>query len=182
MIEIVTPVATEPLTLADAKLHLRIDIDDDDDLVTALITVAREEAEHLTGLSLATQTLKLRADDFDCLVLQRGPLQSVTSVKYQDMSNTQQTLSGSVYYIDRSEQQPVIRRAYGQIWPVLYPQGGVVEVTYVAGYTDCPLPIVQWMKLRIGALYETRESASERPAVDMQWVERLLDRHRIWAV
>lgn len=180
MIEIVTPVATEPLLLADAKLHLRVDISDDDDLITALITVAREEAEHLTGLSLATQTLKLRADDFDCLVLQRGPLQSVTSVKYQDTSNTQQTLSGSIYYLDRSGQEVVIRRAYGQVWPVLYPQAGGIEVTYVAGYTTCPEPIVQWMKLRVGALYETRESASERPAIEMQWVDRLLDRYRVW--
>ena len=180
MITVITPVATEPLTLANAKAHLRVDVTDDDTLITSLITVAREEAEHLTGQSLATQTLQLRASTFDDLVLQRGPVQSVSWVKYQDASNAQQTLSGSVYYLDSSGAEPVIRLAYGQSWPTIYEQEGGVLVQYVAGFTDCPLPVIQWMKLRIGTLYEVRESASERPAIDMHWVDRLLDRHRVW--
>ncbi len=48
------PPAGEPLTLAEAKLHLRVDLSDDDALITALISAAREQAEFLTGQRLIT--------------------------------------------------------------------------------------------------------------------------------
>lgn len=44
--------ATEPVTLADVKAYLRVDFDDDDDLITALITAARQKCEKLLGLVL----------------------------------------------------------------------------------------------------------------------------------
>ena len=59
---LVTAPAAEPLTLAEAKLHLRVDDTADDALIGALITAARQHAEHDTRRALVTQTWKLALD------------------------------------------------------------------------------------------------------------------------
>jgi uncharacterized phiE125 gp8 family phage protein len=54
----------EPITVAEAKLHQRIDVADDDALVSMWITSIREHAEHLTGRTLAPTTWCLYLDEF----------------------------------------------------------------------------------------------------------------------
>ena len=181
MLELVTAVATEPVTLAEAKLHLRVDsgTHPDDNLITALISVAREAAEHQTGRSLAAQTWKLHADCFGELELERPPVTSVTWVKYYDATNTQQTLSSTVYYVDYADTIPEIKLAYGQVWPVLYPRDDTVSVQYVTGYTTIPPCAKQWILCMIGALYENRELVSERGVISLGFLDRLLDPVRI---
>ena len=54
---VITAVAIEPVTLAEARLQLRMTVDDtaaDDPLINVLITAAREFAEHYTGRALAS--------------------------------------------------------------------------------------------------------------------------------
>src|SRR5579884_3684274 len=62
--------ASEPVALADAKNYLRVDITNDDTLVTGLITAARAHAEEFMRRSLITQTWKLAYDG--CLLLAPG--------------------------------------------------------------------------------------------------------------
>lgn len=52
MLRVVTQATVEPVTLDEAKLHLRAD-DDSDTLIGALITAAREIVERQTGYALA---------------------------------------------------------------------------------------------------------------------------------
>ena len=61
---LVTGPSVEPISLAEAKLHLRVDITDDDTLITGLIISARQRAETITRRSLCTQTWKLVLDQF----------------------------------------------------------------------------------------------------------------------
>jgi len=87
--KVVTPVATEPVTLAEARLQCKVDADDTthDALITGLITAAREFAEHYTGRALAPQTLEAALDAFtddDYIDLPMPPVSSVTSIKYTD--------------------------------------------------------------------------------------------------
>jgi uncharacterized phiE125 gp8 family phage protein len=61
---VVTPPAIEPLSLDDAKLHLRVSSTEEDSLITDLISAARQWVEAYLNRSLITQTLRLRADAF----------------------------------------------------------------------------------------------------------------------
>lgn len=61
-----SPPAVEPVSLDEAKLQCRIDSDlyDDDDLVSALITAARQYVEEVCGRALITQTWRLALPGF----------------------------------------------------------------------------------------------------------------------
>lgn len=163
-LKLVTGPTTEPVSLTEAKLHLRLDIDDDDTLVTALIQTAREEAEQLTRRALITQTWDLVMDDWpasDGITLPLGQLQSVTGVYYTDDNAVTYTLSSSLYLVDTYSEPGRLRLKSGETWPSdsLAAVNGV-RVRFVAGYTSAsmvPAPIRQAMLLRIGDLYENRE-------------------------
>jgi hypothetical protein len=63
---LITPPAAEPVTLAEAKLHLRVEtgFTDDDALITAMITAARARAETVTRRAFVSQVWKLVLDQF----------------------------------------------------------------------------------------------------------------------
>jgi len=54
----------EPVTLAEAKLHLRIDNTDDDDLISALITTARRWAEDYCDRTFVVSQYTMSLDSF----------------------------------------------------------------------------------------------------------------------
>lgn len=95
----------EPVTLADAKRHLRVDFTDDDQLITAMITAARKSIEDFCHISLVpkTITLFLRAqqvpksifsqpfqvrEQFNEFEIPYGPTASVDSVTSMDSDGT----------------------------------------------------------------------------------------------
>jgi uncharacterized phiE125 gp8 family phage protein len=186
-LKLTTAPSTYPVTLAEAKLHCRIDVANDDALVNALITAATEQADHMLGRALMPQTWTLTLGTFpDAIELTRVPVASVTSVRYYDTNGTQQTLSPSLYSVDTADDFGFgyVVPAYNTDWPAIRDQINAVEVIYVAGYANAaavPQLIKTWILLRIAALYENREAwtmgrdvINENPAVD-----RLLDRYRV---
>lgn len=157
----------EPFDLAEAKSVLEIETDDHskDEMIQAIITTAREHAESVTGRSLMTQTRVMYMDYFplcDTLYLPYAPIQSITSVKYQDSDDVEQTLSSSDYWTDISGDQP--RIVIKNSWPAVKssrPNG--VSVTMVCGYANAeqvPQGIKSAMKLIMGHLFEHREENS----------------------
>jgi len=159
-----TDAATEPVTRAEAKLHLRLDSYDEDDLVDRLITAARQQCEQLAGRAFIEQTWTMYRDGFwtGKLYLPRPPLQSVTSIKYQDGNNAQQTLAAATYYVDTAAEPGAVSLAYQQTWPSTYGEVNDVEIIYVAGYgdeaADVPATDRQAILLAVGHLYEHREA------------------------
>ena len=175
MLTQLSPPAAEPLTLAEAKLHLRVDADitDDDSLITALIVTARQQAEHRTGRALITQQWRYAIDAFpvDSLELPLPKLQSVQSVSYLDSNGTRQTLANTEYDVITDELVGRLIPAYGKSWPDCRVRPGSVQVSYTCGYgaaADVPQSIKAWMLLAIGAWYENREAlTSGQPVAEL---------------
>ena len=155
--------ATEPITLAEAKLHLRVDSSDDDDLITAQISAAREYVEAATGRALVQRTVALRLDAFPAgdIVLPLGRAVSVSSIGYIDTAGAAQTLAGGLYSADVNAQPARIAPAYGESWPSTRAQTAAVTVTFVAGYgaaAAVPAAAVVAIKLLVAHWYESREA------------------------
>lgn len=189
LIQISEP-ANEPISLADARLHLRADPSDtsEDATIGALITTVRKMAEHELGRSLITQTWELVLDAFPCdeIRLARPKVQSITSIKYIDTSQVEQTVSALDYTLDASTLPGWVKPAYDAEWPSdVLDSTNVVRVRFVTGYgdnaTDVPAPIVAWMKIHLATLWKNRtaivQGVSVAPLPD-RYVERLLDGER----
>lgn len=156
--------STEPVTLAEAKSHLRVTGADDDTLITALIVGARQATENFTHRALITQTWDLTLDAFpDEITVPLPLLQSVTSISYIDGNGASQTLASTEYTVDAKSEPGRIVPAYGKSWPVIRNIINAVTVRFVAGHADAaavPQAIKQALLLQIGHLYEHRESVN----------------------
>ena len=164
-LQLVTAPTQEPVTLVEAKAHLRVDFADDDALITSLIAAAMQAAETLTGRQLLTARWKHVFDCFpgQAILLAKAPLQSVVSIEYLDMGAVLQTLAAPMYTVDAACEPARITPVFGQIWPVSLPQIGSVSVTFDAGYGGpslVPDGIKAWIKIRVGSLYAHREEVA----------------------
>ena len=151
-LQLVRDAAVEPLSVGDAKLHLRVDSPDDDVLIGALIAAARRFAENLTQRALICQAWKLVIDSFPgpaligvpwgktftlpkhAIVLEKSAVRNVTAIRYLDMQGSWQTLPPAAYTVDYTSEPCRITPVFGQIWPIPLPQIGAAEVTFTAGY------------------------------------------------
>lgn len=187
-LKLITPPALEPVTLAEAKLHLRVSGTAEDTLITALIVAARQHAEHITERAFITQTWELALDAFPAaeIRLPRPALLTIVSVKYDDAAAVEQTISGSGYTLDTHAQPGWLLPAYNTTWPTTLAAANAVRIRYTAGYgpaaADVPAGIKAWMLLRIGALYRNREELADGRQAVPSFVDRLLDPYRIWVL
>jgi uncharacterized phiE125 gp8 family phage protein len=159
-----TAPASEPLTLAEAKAHLRVDATDENDLITALIVAAREYCEGYLHRKLITQAWDWTLCDFPaCFQFPFLPVSAVTSIKYYDTANALQTLSSSYYQVDLNTTPARIHLAYGYAWPSTYERSDAVVVRFAVGYANAaavPQSIKQAMYLLIGHWFRSREAAN----------------------
>ncbi|MDE0724646.1 MAG: head-tail connector protein [Alphaproteobacteria bacterium] len=172
---VITEPAIEPLTLDEAKDHLRVDLSDDDAVILSYIKAARKAAENYTERSFITQTLKKSLDCFPALEMELpyGDVQSVESITYIDTNGTQQTLSSSDYQVDTDVTVARVAPAPGKSWPsTLSGQMGAVKVTYKAGYgdsaDDVPEDLKSGLKMHVGHLFDHREATT--PGVKVEKV------------
>jgi len=193
-LKIITAAATEPISLTEAKLHLKVENIADDNLITMLIKASRQSAENFTHRALASQVLELVLDEFpeNDIVLPRPPVESVTSVKYKDHEGTETTVSSADYIAFTDADPAVVVPAYSKYWPSFtpYPKGAV-RVRYTAGYKTTgsdpnliiPEAIKQGLLLAIGNYYENREDLLAKGHIPKSLplgVEYLLYQYRVW--
>lgn len=135
LIQTIEPGA-EPISLAEAKDHLRLEgYADEDTLVGGIRSAARAYVETFTTRQVVTASWQLTLDWFPSVIeLPHPPLQTVTSITYVDTAGDTQTLATSVYTVDNTGLIGRIYPAYNQSWPSTRSQPNAVTVTYVAGY------------------------------------------------
>lgn len=189
-LSLVTPPAVEPVTLTEAKAHLRRDDTADDTLIATLITAARQNLDGRDGWlgrALVTQTWDLTIDGAfpDEIAVPLPPLQSVTSVTYVDTDGATQTLATDQYRVLTDRAPAMIVPAHGVTWPSTRDQKAAVTVRFVAGYGDAddvPAPIKAAMLLHIGTMYRDRESVNIGNIVnDLPTYAALLAPYRVWS-
>lgn len=185
-IEVITAPAEEPVSLQEAKDHLRVEVSADDSLIARLITDAREWSEWYTRRALVTQTWKLWCRQFpgvctdqdgepaiagrglsaydQAIVLPGGKVSAVTAVSYVDTGGVTQTLDADAYALDAKDPRSLARLvpAYGMAWPSTRDIPNAVSVAYQVGYggaSAVPAVFKQAILLHVGWSYENREPA-----------------------
>ena len=167
---LVTAPAIEPVSLAEAKAHCRVDVADEDALIDTLRVAARQYVETFTRRPLITQTWDDKRDGFPCgsdeaLELPLPPVSSITSVTYTATDGTSTVWSSALYTTDlptgpKAEPARIVP-IYGEVYPTTRSVINNVVIRFVAGYgstaATVPASLRAAIKLLIGHWYERRE-------------------------
>jgi uncharacterized phiE125 gp8 family phage protein len=175
-----------PVSLEEAKKHLRYDDDDEDMLIESLIAAATANLdgyEGKLGRCLITQKWKINLPEWPCyshgpgiatpMVERTGrmtrlplaPVTAIDSVKYYGTANVQQTLASGGYALLEDVMSPYVRWLTGlniAPLPSLFDRDDAVEIIFTAGYgeltTDVPADIKAAILECVATAFENRES------------------------
>lgn len=136
---LVSPAALPPVSLAEAKLHMRVDHNDDDALIAGLIGGATQYLDGWTGVLGACLVEQTWRQDFDCfdrnLYLPLGPVIDVSSITWRDTAGAASAVSTSVYDLVTDETgRTFVRFAGDFVFPSNLHESRAVAVAYRAGY------------------------------------------------
>lgn len=156
-----TPPSGAILTLAAAKLHLRVDHTDDDTLIQECIDGA---IAHIDGYSgrlgrpLLSQVWSQSYANFSANPwrLRFADFISITSITYFDAANATQTLSSTIYSVLTDEIGPYINLVSGNSYPNVFSRDDAVTVTWVCGYVNIPADIKVALKMMVAHWYDNR--------------------------
>ena len=179
------PPAVEPVTLAEAKAHLRLDAADEDALVLALIRAAREYLEAATGLCLIARPLRLYLDDWPetrVIGIARGPVQTIETVTVYDLAGLPVEADLAGYVLDGAArparlalpQRPETARAVNGI-----------EIDFTAGFgesgADVPDGLKRALLLHVAAMFELRGvlATADQPGTVPADYDRLVAPYRL---
>lgn len=189
---LITAPTVNPLSLDEAKNHLKIDDDltDDDALVQALIVSVRTHLDGYSGIlgrAMTTQTWRLDISSFrEWIDIPLPPLQSISSVKYYDTNGTLQTVATTVYEtILGGTSGGYVHLLGDQTWPTDMDtdRAEPIQITFVAGYgdswNDVPEGLRLAMSMMVADLYENRGERLETAMMENTTVDRMLAPYRL---
>lgn len=178
-----------PVSLAEAKAHLRVDHDDEDILISALIDAATEHVDGprgVLGRAMIDQTWDYYLDEFPDaeIELPLPPLIEVLGVYYQTSTGEEEF---TAYEVDDASEPARLSLNSGS-WPTASTVKNAVRIRFRAGYLDTgvspavaavPNPIKAAMLLYIGDLYAHRETQVDNRIGQLPWsAEQLLRPHK----
>ncbi len=167
-----TQPAVEPVTLAEAKSHLRVDTADDDTYITGLIRAAREWCEQYLDRTLVHTQWVMRFDRFPPdgthdIELPRPPIvasgtATAVALTFTFENGTTSTYSTASYRVDRASTPGAVKTLYGQAWPPHLQDDNSISVTWWGGYgpsgSDVPQSIRHAMLMLVAFWYDNRST------------------------
>ncbi|MDR7222624.1 head-tail connector protein [Aminobacter aminovorans] len=185
LIRTVAPTA-EPVTLVDAKAHLRVTHTSEDGLISGLIRAAREDVERATGMALIDQTWRLvldrwPADNF--VMLMRHPVRQVLSVTIFGSEGAASIVNPADYQLDMLSRPARIH--FDRAPERLRVMNGV-EIDFRTGFgeagTDVPDLLKRAVLLLVAHWYDFRTSfgPDDQPVSYPGGYDRLLAGYRMW--
>ncbi|WP_232494923.1 head-tail connector protein [Novosphingobium kaempferiae] len=153
------------LSLDDCKLHLRVDLDEDDDLIAALRDASIDFVERYCAVKLmATQGNIWTASRFPghitrALKLGISPVREIASVSWRSL--TGDVVSGTPNRFSFTSRGDVLP-AIGADWPNMV--AGGIEIEFSAGYDagKAPPALLSAVRMFLGHLYKNREAVTDR--------------------
>ena len=156
--------ASTPVSLNEAKAHLDIGYTDKDTQITALIAAATAHLDGWTGIlgrCLITQSWRQDFDRFNRrLRLPLFPVASITSVKYDDESDVEQTIDSSNFSLLTDDLGSYVKFIDTYAFPAIHTERPAVRVTYVAGEAAAPDAIKHAMLLLIRHWFDNPSAVS----------------------
>lgn len=155
--------AGEPVTLQEAKAHLRIDHASEDVLISSLILTSRLHIESALDLALIDQTWTLQLDAWPgggSLDIPLSPLKAVSAVRVKNADGGTITIAPQSYIVDAASRPPRI-----VFEPGSQPRAGVraagIEVVFTAGFgaepSHVPAPLRHAILMLVAHWYDNRD-------------------------
>jgi uncharacterized phiE125 gp8 family phage protein len=169
---LITPPALEPVSLADAKAHLRLDTDEDDALISAALTAARVQVEAKSRRVLIEQGWRVYLDAWPkkrIVTIPVAPLISVASLSVFDPTGDEITVDAGDYEVDAVSTPG--RLFLSSPVPVLVGRAvNGIEIDVTAGYgpssIDVPAPLRQAIMMLVAHWYEHRGAVGHDMSLD----------------
>jgi len=180
-LRVVTP--PEPVvTWDEAKAHLRVEDDEEQNYVEGLIKAATAHIDGPSGWlqrAIGVQTLEwtghcFPTGEFDLPI---GPVISIESIGYTDGSGSVQNLAEGAWV----QADDWLRPAHGTSWPSVRSERGAASVTYVAGYQAVPADIKLAILMGVAALHANRGDQPIESAIGPKSAAgSLLSSYKVW--
>jgi uncharacterized phiE125 gp8 family phage protein len=168
---LLVPPAAEPLSLAEAKDFLRVEIADDDSLISALIAAGRIHVERQSGLALMTQSWRLVLDCWPAngrIAVRPAPLKALTAVRVFDFDGEARAVDLQAFVTDTST-STLAFVPWGLPMPTRIAAG--IELDVTTGFGDAPSevpePLRQAVRLFVAHWYENRGSIAGSQAAPL---------------
>ena len=163
-----TPPAIEPVSLIEAKAHLRTSASDDDEMISRLIIAARRHIEAQTGLALVQQVWSHYLDDWPAAGVVELPLHPLITVDDVNIFGEDDIAAGvdpAHYYVDRISHPPRLLLRGSRVWARPGRIGNGIEIVLTAGFgataIDVPAELRQAMLDLIAHWFAQRGDGSE---------------------
>lgn len=175
-----TQPGAEPLTLAEAKAHLRLDGSAEDATVTQLIRTARDHLERSTGLCLISRRLRVAVESVSedgVIQILKGPVQTLDAITLYDGRGMPGALSPSLCRFTTDGPSTTVSLPAG-LDPARFANGLEIDVT--AGYgeagTDVPDSLRRALLLHVAVMFDYRGAVApaDQPAAVPDGYDRLL--------
>ena len=162
---IITPPTEHPLSVADAKLQLRIDPEDTDQdaHIGKLCASAHRKIEHELGYPILQQTRQTHLSGFPVgpIWLGGGAGLDVDALHYVDGTGTLRLILPTDYVVDAISRPATVAPAPTKTWPSTQRRAGAVQIDWTAGWENpaaVPEDLVHAMKLLVGHWDQNREA------------------------